>query len=213
MAYNGRSLDRGNYLKLDSIKSQFNGVKKTFNLTIGGSPFFPGSAYGILVVLGGVIQEPESAYIVDQSQISFASAPGALDDFFCVALAVPVGIGVPADDTVSTSKLKDGSVTAAKLATGAVGGGGTWAIGATVGITTIKIVGIATTSVTGTATSEGALQTFGNVSVIDGILLTDQSIDASVSIPSGRNGLLVGPVTVGVGLTVDIASGSTLVIV
>jgi hypothetical protein len=57
------------------------------------------------VVLGGVIQEPESAYSIDQSQIIFAAAPGALDDFFCIALGVALGVGVPADGTVSGSKL------------------------------------------------------------------------------------------------------------
>ena len=62
MSYKGRSLDRGNYLKLDDISSQFNGTQKTFNLTSGGNLFYPGSAFSILVVLGGVIQEPESAY-------------------------------------------------------------------------------------------------------------------------------------------------------
>jgi len=40
MAYIGRGLDKGNYLKLDDLQSQFNGSTTTFNLTSGGShPF------------------------------------------------------------------------------------------------------------------------------------------------------------------------------
>jgi len=105
MSYKGRQLSSGNYLKLDDLQSFFNGTQKTFNLTSGGSAFYPGSAFSILVVLGGVIQEPESAYSIDQSQIIFAAAPGALDDFFCIALGVALGVGVPADGTVSGSKL------------------------------------------------------------------------------------------------------------
>ena len=105
MAYLGRSLDRGNYLKLDDISSQFNGSSKTFNLTSGGNPFYPGSAFSILVSLGGVVQEPESAYTIDQYQITFASAPGASDDFFCIALGVALGIGVPGEGTVTGTKL------------------------------------------------------------------------------------------------------------
>ena len=81
------------------------------------------------------------------------------------------------------------------------------------GISTTSSVGINTTTVVGTATSEGALQIVGNVAIVEGALLTDQNIDTNIFIPSGRNGLLIGPVTVGAGLTVDIAPGSTLVVV
>ena len=105
MAYLGRSLDRGNYLKLDDISSQFNGSSKTFNLTSGGNPFYPGSAFSILVSLGGVVQEPEFAYTININTITFASAPGALDDFFCIALGVALDIGVPSDGTVTGTKL------------------------------------------------------------------------------------------------------------
>ena len=95
MPYIGRDLNRGNYLKLDDISSSFNGSTQTFNLTVGGSAFTPGSAFSILVSVGGVIQEPESAYQVNNSEITFANAPTAQDGFFCLALAVPIGIGVP----------------------------------------------------------------------------------------------------------------------
>ena len=105
MSYLGRQLTSGNYLKLDDLQPQFNGSTKTFNLTSGGTLFYPGSAYSILVVLGGVVQEPESAYTIDQCQITFASAPGASDDFFCIVLGVALGIGVPGDRTVTGDKL------------------------------------------------------------------------------------------------------------
>jgi len=56
MAYIGRGLDKGNYLKLDDLQSQFNGSTTTFNLTSGGTAFYPGSAFSILVVLAEVTQ-------------------------------------------------------------------------------------------------------------------------------------------------------------
>ena len=34
MAYIGRQTTQGGFIKLDDIQSQFNGVTKTFNLTI-----------------------------------------------------------------------------------------------------------------------------------------------------------------------------------
>jgi len=105
MPYIGRHLDRGNYLKLDDISSSFDGVETTFNLTNGGSPFYPGSAFSILVVLAGVIQEAESAYQIDQSQITFASAPLASDSFFCIVLGTALGINVPGNGTVGGTQL------------------------------------------------------------------------------------------------------------
>ena len=105
MPYIGRDLNRGNYLKLDDISSSFNSSTKTFNLTVGGSAFIPGSAFAILVSVGGVIQEPESAYQINNSEITFANAPTAQDGFFCLALAVPIGIGVPGNGTVNGTQV------------------------------------------------------------------------------------------------------------
>tara|TARA_A100001035_G_scaffold110874_1_gene86973 strand:+ start:316 stop:1104 length:789 start_codon:yes stop_codon:yes gene_type:complete len=262
MAYLGRGLDRGNYLKLDDISSQFNGNTVTFNLTSGGQAFYPGSSYSLLVSLAGVIQEPESAYTIDQNEITFASAPQSTDDYFCVALGVPIGIGVPGDGTVSTTKLQSNAVDVDNIhpqargvgiysggtvigtavtaidfigvgntftydsstATvtvsiqggggggGATGAGGTWASN-NVGVYTGKSVGINTDTVVGTAGSEGALQVNGNVAIVEGALLTHKNIYGEVNVPTDKNALLIGPVTVGAAATIDVAVGSVLVIV
>jgi len=259
MAYLGRGLDRGNYLKLDDISSQFNGSTTTFNLTSGGQTFYPGSAYSILVSLAGIIQEPESAYSITNNTITFASAPQTSDDFFCIALGVPIGIGVPGRGTVNTEHIQDGVVTFDKLdpdargvgiqsagvsiagagvtqlnfvgtgntfvynpATktvdiaiqggGGVGAGGTWNAN-NVGVYTGKSAGINTTTVVGTANSEGALQVQGNVAIVEGALLTHKNIEGEIFVPSDKNALLIGPVTVGAAATIDVAVGSVLVIV
>ena len=65
----------------------------------------------------------------------------------------------------------------------------------------------------GAANSEGALQALGNIAITDGMLLTDNDISSNVFIPSGKNGLLIGTVNVAVGATIDVAPGSTLVVV
>ena len=95
---------------------------------------------------------------------------------------------------------------------GGAGAGGTWGSNA-VGVHTDKIVGINTTTVAGSATSEGALQVRGNISIQEGLLTLDSNIHTSVSIGTGRNALLIGPTTVAAGATIDIATGSTLVVV
>lgn len=258
MAYLGRALTAGNYLKLDDISSQFNGSTTTFNLTSGGQAFYPGSPYSLIVSVAGIIQEPESAFQINNNQIIFASAPGASDDFFCIVLGVALGVGVPADGSVSTKKLQYQSVTSEKLAanakgvgiqsggtvigagvtqlnfvgtgntflynsgtntidisiSGGGGGGSVSGIATALGTDNIVLVGIGTTGVTaGAANSEGSLQVTGNVAIVEGTLLTDQNIDSNVYIPSGKNGLLIGPVTVGAGFTVDVATDSVLVVV
>lgn len=290
MPYIGRELTAGNYLKLDDISSQFNGSTTTFNLTSGGQAFFPGSAFSILVSIGGVIQEPNSSYELNNSQIVFASAPSSTDNFFCVVLGVALGVGVPADGSVGVDQLsptardnlgatqykKDGTVVGAAVTvvnyigvdnqfvydqnarsldvtiTSGVGiqssgsavgtgvtqinfvgtgntfaynagtntvdvsinvaAGGTWS-NTTAGIHTTKIIGVNTTASVGTANSEGAVQAHGNIAIIDGALTIDSTVDNSITVPSGRNGLLIGPTTVAIGVTIDVAQGSTLVVV
>ena len=253
MAYIGRGLDRGNYLKLDDISSQFDGSETTFNLTTGGKPFFPGSAFALLVSISGVIQEPEEAYQVNSSQILFTGAPGLNEPFFAIAMSQPININTVSDGTITTNKLANNSVTEDKLAATAkpgvgiqsaggaigfgitqlnfIGAGNTFAIngnsvdisiaggggGSVGGITTASgigtevLVGIGTTVPVGSAHSEGSLQVQGNIAAHQGLYLTDEVIVTDVFIPSGKNGIIVSP-TVAIGNTIDVAPGSTLVV-
>ena len=87
MAYIGRQQSPGSFIKLDDISSQFNNVKTTFDLKVGGEPFFAGNPYTLLVSLGGVIQEPITSFSIIDDQITFAEAPESGANFFCVVLA------------------------------------------------------------------------------------------------------------------------------
>ena len=75
MPYIGRSPQIGNYRKLDSIAASFNTSLTTFNLTISGDAFTPGVSTQLIISIAGVIQEPETAYTVSGSTITFTSAP------------------------------------------------------------------------------------------------------------------------------------------
>ena len=107
MPYLGRELTSGNYLKLDDISSQFNGSTTTFQLKSGGSDFFPGSSFSLLVSVAGVIQEADSAYQINNNEITFATAPSGADDCFIIVLGLALGIGVPGDGTVGLTQLND----------------------------------------------------------------------------------------------------------
>ena len=107
MPYIGRDLSQGNYLKLDDISSQFNGSKVSFDLKTGGTAFFPGSSMALLVALGGVLQEAEAAYTIDQSSIEFASAPANGLNCYIIVLGTSIGVSVPADGSVTLPKLAE----------------------------------------------------------------------------------------------------------
>ena len=254
MPYLGRELTSGNYLKLDDISSQFNGSTTTFQLKSGGSDFFPGSSFSLLVSVAGVIQEADSAYQINNNEITFATAPSNGDDAFIIVLGLALAIGVPGDGTVGLQHLQDSAklgistsnsnntstvdvgtgvtsinfagpgvttafVSSTGIATvffqgggGGVGAAGTWASDA-VGVATSKVVGVGTAQAVGTANSEGALQALGNIAITDGALLIDNDISSSINVPAGKNGLLIGTVNVAVGATIDVATGSVLVVV
>ena len=87
MAYIGRQQSSGSFLKLDDISSSFNNSAVRFDLTLGGTAFFPGNPYSLMVSLGGVIQEPISSFTIIDDQIEFAAAPTSGANFFCIVLA------------------------------------------------------------------------------------------------------------------------------
>ena len=149
MPYIGRDLSQGNYLKLDNIESQFNGSKVSFDLTTGGSAFFPGSSMALLVSVGGVVQEAETAYPIDQSSIEFASAPSAGDDCYIIVMGTSIGVSVPADASVTMPKLAQSAID--RLSSVGISSGGT-VIGA--GVTFINFVqsGLTATVASGIAT-------------------------------------------------------------
>ena len=159
MPYIGRDLSQGNYLKLDNISSQFDGSKVSFDLTAGGSAFFPGSSMALLVSVGGVVQEAETAYTIDQSSIEFASAPSAGDDCYIIVMGTSIGVSVPADGSVTMAKLAQSGID--RLSSVGIQSGGT-TIGAGVtfinfvqsGLTATVSSGIATVSLGGKTNEE-----------------------------------------------------------
>jgi len=149
MPYLGRDLSQGNYLKLDDISSQFDGSKVSFDLTAGGSAFFPGSSMALVVSLGGILQEPEAAFTIDQSSIEFASAPSASQNCFIVVMGTSIGVSVPADASVTMPKLAQSAID--RLSSVGISSGGT-TIGT--GVTFINFVqsGLTASVASGVAT-------------------------------------------------------------
>ena len=106
MAYVGKAPSTGRYSILDDISSSFTGsTPGPFNLTVNGTAISPGNEANCIISISGVVQEPQTAFIITGSQITFTSNPAASDTFFGVVLGDVYDIGTPTDSTVSAGSL------------------------------------------------------------------------------------------------------------
>jgi hypothetical protein len=117
MPFLGRSPDVAgkNNVLLDAISAS---ATATYNLTKDSVAYAPVGAASLIVSLNGVTQAPINGYTISGTQLIFASALTSNDviDYIISSEAITKTVAVP-DGAVSTSKLADSSVTAAKLST------------------------------------------------------------------------------------------------
>ena len=92
----------------DDISGSFNGTLDTFALTVSGTALVPANAQQLLIVLGGVVQEPATDYNVSFSNIVFTTPPTGGLSFSGVSLGPAVDVSVPGDGTVTPVKLSTG---------------------------------------------------------------------------------------------------------
>ncbi len=109
MAYLGVTPKIGNIRKLDDVASQFNGVNTTFNLRVGGQVIYPGAPLQLFISLGGVLQEANVAYQINNDQLTFSDPPNPGIDFFGLVIGDTIDVGEPSDGTVSAIKLNQGA--------------------------------------------------------------------------------------------------------
>ena len=115
MAYIGRQSIVGNFVKLDAITA-VNG-QAAYTMQNGGANFTDYSSVNqFLVSLNGTIQAPTDSFTVSGSTLTFASnlSTGDVIDFV-MCFGNSLSAGTPTDATVSTAKIVDDAITAAKL--------------------------------------------------------------------------------------------------
>jgi len=115
MAYIGKSPIIGNFVKLDAITA-VNG-QAAYTMQNGGSNFTDyESVNQFIVSLNGTIQAPTDSFTVSGSTLTFASnlSTGDVIDFV-MCFGNSLSAGTPTDATVSTAKIVDDAVTAAKI--------------------------------------------------------------------------------------------------
>ena len=219
MAYIGRQLTQGNFIKLDDLQSQFDGSKTTFNLTAGGQAYKPGSGNALLVSLGGIIQEAGSAFTVNTDQITFSNPPTADANIFIIALGASVSIGTPADGTITATKLNAsfgeysgiGTVILAGIVSAtSLRGDGRFLTGVSAGKFISETAGISTNTSVGinTATVDdndltGIGNSFKGLYISNGMVIHDNELTGAHYIGTNFRGMMAGPVSIAGTLTVD----------
>jgi len=115
MAYIGKQPVIGNFVKLDAISVVNGQAAYTMqNSSVNFTEYTNVNQF--LVSLNGILQSPTDSFTVSGSTITFASnlVTGDVIDFIIV-LGNSLDMGVPSDNTVSTAKLVNDSVTTAKI--------------------------------------------------------------------------------------------------
>ena len=117
MAYIGKTPVIGNFQVCDAITVV--DAQAAYTMQVGGVNVSPESSQHMLVSLNGVIQKnggTNPSFTVSGSTITFASnlVTGDVIDFIQI-LGNVLDLGVPSDNTVTTAKLADSSVSLAKL--------------------------------------------------------------------------------------------------
>ena len=186
----------------------FNGSATRFTLSNPGS-----NAQAHLVSINGVIQKPNSGtspsegFAIDGNDIIFASAPASGADFFILTIGLAISINTPADDTVTSAKIVDGTIvngdiaddtiTEAKLDIHAAPSG------------TDKVLGYTSNGMEWVESAAGA--TGGGTDKI--FWENGQTVTTNYTITNGYNAMSAGPVTINNGVAVTIGTGENWTIV
>ena len=113
MPFIGTQPEVGGYSVLDALTAS---ATASYTLQLNSANFVPASANQLLVSLNGVIQKPGSSFTVSGSTLTFSSALTSGDSIdFIISVGEPLLIGTPSDNTVTTNKLVNDSVTGAKI--------------------------------------------------------------------------------------------------
>ena len=219
MAYIGRQLTQGNFIKLDDLQSQFDGSKTTFNLTSGGKSFKPGSGNALLISLGGVIQEVGTAFTVNNDQITFSNPPTADAQIFIIALGNSVSVGTPADGTIDATKLNSAFgeytgvgtfIVSGIVSATSVRGDGRFLTGVSAGKFISETAGISTNTSVAINTSTvddndltGIGNSFKGLYIGNGMVIHDNELTGAHYIGTNFRGMMAGPVSIAGTLTVD----------
>ena len=197
----------------------FNGSATRFTLSSPGT-----NAQAHLVSVNGVIQKPNSGtspsegFAIDGNDIIFASAPANGADFFILTIGNAVSIATPADDTVTSAKIVDGTIVNADINASAAIAGSKLADDSVTEAKldihaapsgTDKVLGYTSNGMEWVESAAGA--TGGGTDKI--FWENGQTVTTNYTITNGYNAMSAGPVTINNGIAVTIGTGENWTIV
>lgn len=197
----------------------FNGVATRFTLSNPGT-----NAQAHLVSVNGVIQKPNSGaspsegFAIDGNDIIFASAPATGSDFFILTLGNAISLSVPADDSVTSAKIVDGTIVNADINASAAIAGSKLADDSITEAKldihaapsgTDKVLGYTSNGMEWVESAAGA--TGGGTDKI--FWENGQTVTTNYTITNGYNAMSAGPVTINNGVAVTIGTGENWTIV
>ena len=199
MSYIGRQNLGGAYRQLDDISSGFDGSDTTHTMQVNSQNVTVGDVNQIILSLGGVIQNPGTDFTVSGSTLTFTTAPASGTSFFAVLLGSDNGGTVtPTDGSVTTGKIVDDAVTAAKVASSgafAIGAAGTASSLAGIPFYNGDTTSIYTHDVSGTDDTASNNTAYG-IAALDAVTQADNAVcigyNAGTAITTGGNNTIMG---------------------
>ena len=186
----------------------FNGSATRFTLSNAGT-----NAQAHLVSVNGVIQKPNSGtspsegFAIDGNDIIFASAPATGSDFFILTLGNAINLSVPADNSVTSNKIVDGTIVNADIADDTISEAKLDIHAAPSG--TDKVLGYTSNGMEWVESAAGA--TGGGTDKI--FWENGQTVTTNYTITNGYNAMSAGPITINNGVAVTIGTGENWTIV
>ena len=186
----------------------FNGSATRFTLSNAGT-----NAQAHIVSVNGVIQKPNSGtspsegFAIDGNDIIFASAPASGSDFFILTLGNALSLSVPADDSVTSAKIVNGTIVNGDIADDTISEAKLDIHAAPSG--TDKVLGYTSNGMEWVESAAGA--TGGGTDKI--FWENGQTVTTNYTITNGYNAMSAGPVTINNGVAVTIGTGENWTIV
>ena len=187
MAYIGTDINYGN------IASQTGTGDGSDVTPIDPLSYTVPTSASIIVTLDGVTQVPTTDYVATGTTLTFTTAPANLVKILVVFLGRSLDIGTPADNTVDSAQLVNGSVDVAHMSANSVDSSQLVA----------GSVDLAHLSATGTPSASLALKgdyswgTAGGTSLAGGMIRTNLlAISSPVTFAGTENGVTYGPISV-----------------
>ncbi len=112
MAYLGQTPQVGNFVMLDDISLQFDGILSQFHTNVSNISYTVSNSLATLAVADGNVLRPGVDYDFSNDIIVFNTAPTSawLNKFYVIVYGDVLDTGVPSDGVITNEKLADSTL-------------------------------------------------------------------------------------------------------